>query len=218
MEKEIKKFLEFNGKNIYFLAVDGIYWIAVKPICEALDVDEQFQQTFIHELQDEIDQLYDARRMVAIQKGGEELSQPGGKHTPVEPSKREKIVSEQTMLAADSKMRKMLCISEEYVYGWIFQIQSPNNTELLKYKLKCYQLLYDYFHGAITERSNILKEKTQVDFEIEKLEKKLQNSEDYKRIQELKAQKKKATTKLKLLDSNMVGTQLELWKQEFEMK
>lgn len=39
MKKDIKKFLEFNGKTIYFLAVDGQYWIAIKPICEALNVD-----------------------------------------------------------------------------------------------------------------------------------------------------------------------------------
>jgi prophage antirepressor-like protein len=39
MKKEIKKFLEFNGKSIHFLAIDGEYWIALKPICEALEVD-----------------------------------------------------------------------------------------------------------------------------------------------------------------------------------
>lgn len=45
MKKDIKKFLEFNGKTIYFLAVDGQYWIALKPICEALNVNwnRQFQ-------------------------------------------------------------------------------------------------------------------------------------------------------------------------------
>jgi len=45
MKNQIKKFLEFNGKTIYFLAVDGQYWIALKPICEALNVNwnRQFQ-------------------------------------------------------------------------------------------------------------------------------------------------------------------------------
>lgn len=45
MKKEIKKFLEFNGKVIYFIAIDGQYWIALKPICEALNVNwnRQFQ-------------------------------------------------------------------------------------------------------------------------------------------------------------------------------
>lgn len=39
------KFLEFNGKAVYFLAKGGSYWIAIKPICESLGVDynRQFQ-------------------------------------------------------------------------------------------------------------------------------------------------------------------------------
>lgn len=41
------KFLEFNGKAIYFLATDGQYWVALKPICEALGVNfnRQFKNT-----------------------------------------------------------------------------------------------------------------------------------------------------------------------------
>jgi hypothetical protein len=45
MNKRVSKFLEFNGKTLMFLAVDGQYWIALKPICEALNVDyiQQFK-------------------------------------------------------------------------------------------------------------------------------------------------------------------------------
>lgn len=45
MKNEVKKFLEFNGKVIYFVAIDGQYWIALKPICEALGVnwDRQYK-------------------------------------------------------------------------------------------------------------------------------------------------------------------------------
>lgn len=39
MRKEIEKFLDFNGKSIYFLAANGDYWMALKPICEELGVD-----------------------------------------------------------------------------------------------------------------------------------------------------------------------------------
>jgi hypothetical protein len=50
MEKSIEKFLEFNGKTIYFLAKDGQYWVAIKPICDALNVDynRQFQNLKQH--------------------------------------------------------------------------------------------------------------------------------------------------------------------------
>ena len=32
-------FLSFNGKAIYFKENQNEYWIAIKPICEALNVD-----------------------------------------------------------------------------------------------------------------------------------------------------------------------------------
>lgn len=43
MEKSINKFLEFNGQAIYFLAKDGVYWIAIKPICDAIGIDYDAQ-------------------------------------------------------------------------------------------------------------------------------------------------------------------------------
>ena len=39
MNKQIVKFLEFKGKNIIYLTVDGTYWIAIKPICEVLNIE-----------------------------------------------------------------------------------------------------------------------------------------------------------------------------------
>ena len=39
MSKQVIKFLEFKGKNIVYLSENGTYWIAVKPVCEALNVN-----------------------------------------------------------------------------------------------------------------------------------------------------------------------------------
>lgn len=39
MNKNHQKFLEFNGAKIIFLSVDGVYWIALKPILDALNMD-----------------------------------------------------------------------------------------------------------------------------------------------------------------------------------
>lgn len=64
MKTESKKFLEFNGKTIFFVAVDGQYWIALKPICEALNVD--YIQQFKNVKNDEIlGQLLCEHTMVA---------------------------------------------------------------------------------------------------------------------------------------------------------
>lgn len=39
MNESVMKFLGFEGKSIHFLAEDGAYLIAIKPICEVLGVD-----------------------------------------------------------------------------------------------------------------------------------------------------------------------------------
>lgn len=55
--------MEFNGKTLAFLAVDGQYWIALKPICEALGVNWARQHTNL--LADPIfGQLYAEQHMV----------------------------------------------------------------------------------------------------------------------------------------------------------
>lgn len=39
MNKSVKKFLQFKGKSLLFLSKDGICWIAIKPVCEAIGVE-----------------------------------------------------------------------------------------------------------------------------------------------------------------------------------
>jgi hypothetical protein len=214
MEENLKKFLDFNGQSINFLAVDGIYWIAVKPICKALNIDDQSQFEFINNLQKEIDQLCSDEDMKFIKK----TDQPYGDHRTVDYQKTEKIVSEQLMQAADGKIRNMLCISEEYVYGWLFQIQATNKPELQKFKLKCYKLLYDYFHGTITSRFEILKEKTETDLEIERLEEELKQSDSYKKLQELKSKRTNANKQLNKLDKAVIEEKYDLWHQDWVLK
>jgi len=178
MKNELKKFLEFNGKTISFLAVDGTYWIAVKPICEALGVDYIQQHK----------NLKDDKVLGAA-------------------------LCNHTMQVGKDQPRSWSCLPEFYIYGWLFRIRS-NSEELEVYQWKCYELLYRYFHGTITERENLLKVKTQADMEIEKLELELQNSEAYKRIQVLKKSQKVAGAKLRKLDNDIVQTKMDFWKQE----
>ncbi len=39
-----EKFLEFKGKPIYYTCESGTYWVALKPICEALGVSWEKQR------------------------------------------------------------------------------------------------------------------------------------------------------------------------------
>lgn len=50
MEKNrVTRFLEFNGKKLAALSADGQWWVAVKPICEALGVQFNWQHQRIQE-------------------------------------------------------------------------------------------------------------------------------------------------------------------------
>lgn len=133
MNKRVSKFLEFNGKTLVFLAVDGKYWIALKPICEALGVNWARQHTNL--LADPIyGQLY----------------------------------ADQHMVAADGKSRKMTSLSEEWIYGWIMQLQS-SSPDLVEYKKECHRVLYNHFHGTITGRKELLSQKARAQVEMDEV-------------------------------------------------
>ena len=159
-----KKFLDFNGKSIYFLSVDGTYWVALKPICDALSVN--WNRQFQNLQEDEI--LASA------------------------------FAKQQMQIGEDDQLRTFVCLPEKYVYGWLFGVRSES-AELKQYKMTCYDLLYDYFHGAITQRLTLLREKTIQEIKIERLQSKLKQTDLYREIEELKKQnalEKKRLTKL----------------------
>ncbi len=170
--KNLEKFLEFNGKRITIISADGTWWIALKPVCEALGVD------------------YEAQRK-SIQSDAI-LSE---------------LPSEQTVVAGDNKVRKMLCLPEKFVYGWLFSIRSDSES-LLAYKRKCYEVLFDHFHGALTARMTILTEQDTIALKILALEESLMETEQYREIQELKARRGQTTKELKKLDLELKSGQL----------
>lgn len=175
MKKSIAEFLQFNGRNIYFQSEKGITYVAIKPICEALEVDYEGQRKNIKS-----DEMYN------------------------------ELPSMQTVVAEDGKLRKMLCLPEIYIYGWIFSIQS-SSLELKKYKLECYRVLFYHFHGSITGRASILQSKTKNELEIERLEAILKETEEAKKIDELKQSVKAANKSLAVMDKELASGQLSLF-------
>jgi hypothetical protein len=133
MNQKVSKFLEFNGKTLVFLAVDGQYWIALKPICEAIGVNynRQFQEV---------------------------------KSNPV----YSQLFAQKQMVAADGKIRNMVCLPEKRIYGWLMQIQS-NAPELVEYKINCHDVLFDHFHGTITGRKELLSIKAKAQLEMDEV-------------------------------------------------
>ena len=70
-----------------------------------------------------------------------------------------------------------------YIYGWIFSLRSES-IELQNYKRTCYELLYNYFHGTITNRKELLLERVEIDVKINEIKKELKKripaSKNYK--------------------------------------
>jgi hypothetical protein len=137
--------------------------------------------------------------------------------TQIDKINADEILSQLTPLrgatGADGKEYKMRVIPLKYVFGWLFTISAnkvkPEIKEsIIAYKKECYDALFDTF----TKRTNILKEKTTIQVEIEKLESDWKNTPEYKKIQELKKQQSDATKRLNNLDKNIVSEQLDLFK------
>jgi len=180
MKQSIKNFLEFNGKAIYFLSKDGQYWVAVKPICEALGVN--FDRQYKNIKSDEI-----LKDVYAIQPMRDTLN----------------------------RMQNMVSLPEKFVYGWLFGIQSKS-PELIKYKWKCYEVLYDYFKGSIGNREELLKEKKRVQDKIATLEVKFVNNDDYREMVSLKAKDMRIGKQLKESDKDVIDQQYEMWQTDPE--
>jgi len=171
----IQKFLQFNGKNIYYLDIEGTYWIALKPICEALEISWKNQHEKISNKEDVFN----------------ELSRVQG------------------IVAADKKLRKMVCLPEQYIYGWIFSIQLSNTMSqqtrlnMKFYKKKCCDILYNHFHGTIIKRKQLLNFIEENQKIIIKNEKQLLNNELYRITIDLKIENKKFQKLLKIIDNKI---------------
>lgn len=108
------------------------------------------------------------------------------------------------------KTYNMISLPERFVYGWLFSIKSESK-ELLEYKRKCYELLFEYFHGSITSRETLIREKTKEQLEEERLQLALSTNTDYVRLQEIRSRKKLINKQLVELDGQIAKEQLTLF-------
>lgn len=177
MKQSIVKFLEFKGKNLLFLNKEGVYWVAIKPICEVLSLN--------------FDRQYKNIKADAIL----------GPAYAVQP-----------MQIPGDQARKMVCLPEEWIYGWIFSIRSESR-ELVEYKRECYKILYDHFHGVITNRKELLGQKAKIEMERSKKEIALQSNSDFKTWQDLKASEARIGILLKASDRTEIESQMNLFEE-----
>ena len=98
----------------------------------------------------------------------------------------------------------MTCLPEEFIYGWIFTLRSESK-DLTEYKRTCYKLLYNHFHGTITNRKEILQDRAALDKEIGELKQSLKEEDaNYKRLKKLQSQRKQLSTQLNSMDDDLI--------------
>ena len=175
MDKRIAKFLEFKGKTLLFLSKDGVYWIAIKPVCESINVE--YTRVFKNIKEDPI--LGPALAIQPMQVPGDQV-------------------------------RSLSCLPEYLIYGWLFSIKS-DSPELLEYKRECYQALFDFFHGTITNRKDLLREKASVQRERIALEGELKENDKFIKLESLRAKEARIGISLKRIDTQEFKAQLELF-------
>ena len=168
--------LAFNAKeiakvnNVAIMAGnDPKQLVPIKPICEALGIDDRSQRQKI-------------------------------KEHPILGSTG--VLS--TLVASDGKAREMYCIPFEFVFGWLFTINTANVKEesregFIMYQQECYHVLYEYFASYASFVNQ--KQKRQ--------------AEDWARIQILKKEFHEAKNKLAKATKQMnmtVDYSFEQWK------
>ena len=163
-----QNFLSFNEKTIYFKEVANEYWIAIKPICEALDINYNRAYQNISE--------------------DENLSQ---------------LLSKQTMLDTLGRSQEMVCLPEKYIYGWLFSLRSKSEV-LKQYQMKCYEVLYNYFNGALLGRKKLLEKQANTQKKIERVEQELKSNPQYLQLITLKQESEQIKQYLKKIDKQII--------------
>jgi hypothetical protein len=176
MNKQVVKFLEFRGKNLVYLCKNGRYWIAIKPICEVLNIE--YTRQFKNLKNDTI---------LAPALAKQPMQIPG-----------------------DDQIRGYICLPEEFIYGWIFSIDS-SSKELQEYKIECYHVLYEHFHGIITRRRELIKQKADTNFKRRTLENILSQNKDFNEYTQLKLCERRLSRKLKEIEHSEMQEELDLF-------
>lgn len=162
----MQNFLQFNGHDLYFTLSNGQWWIAIKPICEALNIEytRVFKNVKKHK-------IYGA------------------------------ALAKQPMQIPGDQVRSMICLPEEFIYGWLFSLNSKS-PELLEYQVKCNKILHEHFKGSIIRRRELKDDRMLIIDEISFLEKKLKDNPDFLAWKNKKAKLSKIKKALRELDES----------------
>ena len=136
--------LEFKGHRILYKIENEVVYIALKPICEALDV------SFVKQLQ-----RIKKHRIFGPEYTVRDMQIPG------------------------SQRRNMACLPEEYIYGWLFSINSKSEI-LTTYQRECNHLLFQHFRGGILRQTRLYEKLASEKGRTQALKRKLQQDPTFR--------------------------------------
>jgi hypothetical protein len=172
--------------DIYIQVVENEkgHFVPIRPICDALGIDEESQRKRINR-----DEILSSTAVIM------------------------------TAVAEDGKEREMVCLPVKFVHGWLFSIDVSRVNEdakenVLKYKMECYNVLYEHFFGKLEQHKTNLIENAKCKAEIELLEKELADDERVKKLNKLKKEDKQYKRERTISDTG----QLNLYKDLFAQK
>ncbi|TAJ13077.1 hypothetical protein DMA11_10450 [Marinilabiliaceae bacterium JC017] len=118
--------------------LDNVVWVAIKPICDAIGLDSDWQMKSISE-----DKILGAER---------------AEHTVQVPNFDTKNRAEQGENINFNQGRKMICLPLEFIHGWLFQVKITNTMKeetelnLIRFKRECYRVLFKHFFGNMRKQ------------------------------------------------------------------
>lgn len=178
MQKPILKTLDFNGKPIYYLTIDGTNYVLIRPLCEALGVDAERQ---IKNIADD--------EMLVHERSEQTVHVPGD-----DKSRKWICLPEEYVYG--------------FIFGIKFTNTMGEETKaaLTAYKRECYDVLYRHFHGRSLLQKEVNREKAAIELELGQLKNELIAADPrFSRYLHLLTRKQQATYRASKLQSDQVA-------------
>lgn len=116
------------------------------------------------------------------------------------------------MVGSDNKLREMVCIPLEYVFGWLFTINPMNvkpeaQKAVREYRRDCYHALYEHFFNKTRDREQSLERTVTLQREqLDLRSKPAKTGEDFERFLEIEGQLRQEKARRKSITSDSIIT------------
>ncbi|EKP2170611.1 phage antirepressor N-terminal domain-containing protein [Salmonella enterica] len=142
-------YVPFNGQQIITAMVAGVAYVAMKPIVENLGMSWTSQHRKL--MDDMAKSNHPHMSMVGQMAASSKFN-----------------CRDISMVAADGKLRKLLCIPLKKLNGWLFSINPEKvradiRDKLIKYQEECFTVLHDYWTKGKAENPRGNADKTTTD-------------------------------------------------------